>query len=71
MFMSAKTVSSDIIPTVKWKGNRLYYIFAMKVAFSSFFFSFQNFCVNISPVLKSEAFKWCEEWLIVFKTIFW
>ena len=33
-FMSA-TVSSDIIPLVNWKENRLY-AFAMKVAFPSF-----------------------------------
>ena len=34
MFMSAKTVSSEIIPVVNRKGNKLYDIFAMKVAFS-------------------------------------
>ena len=32
--MSAKTVSSHIIPVDNRKGNRLYDIFAMKVAFS-------------------------------------
>ena len=35
MFMSAKTVLDDIILVVNQKGNRLYDIFAMKVAFSS------------------------------------
>ena len=33
--MSRKTVSSDIIPLVNQKGNTLYDIFEMKVAFSS------------------------------------
>ena len=33
ILMSAKTVSSDIIPVVNWKGNGLYDIFVM----SSFF----------------------------------
>ena len=32
--MSRKTVSSDIIPLVNQKGNTLYDIFEMKVAFS-------------------------------------
>ena len=36
--MSAKTISSDITPKVNQKGNRLYDIFAMKVAFSSLYF---------------------------------
>ena len=43
MFMSAKTVLSDIIPIVNRKGNRLYDLFAMKVAFSSFYFVFRVF----------------------------
>ena len=43
MFMSAKTVSSDIIPLVNRKGNRLYDIFAMKIAFSSLYFVFRVF----------------------------
>ena len=41
--MSAKTVSSDIIPLIKQKGNRLYDIFAMKVAFSGLYFAFGLF----------------------------
>ena len=43
MFMSARTVSSDIIPVVNQKGNRLYDIFAMKVAFASSCFVFRAF----------------------------
>ena len=38
MFVSAKSVLSNIIPIVNPKGNRLYDIFIMKVAFSSFYF---------------------------------
>ena len=34
ILMSEKTVSSGIIPVVNQKGNRLYDIFPMKVAFS-------------------------------------
>ena len=41
MLMSVKTVSSNIIPTVNQKGNRLYDIFAMKVAFSDLYFVFR------------------------------
>ena len=37
MLMSSKSISSDIKPIVNRKGNRLYDIFAMKVAFSIFF----------------------------------
>ena len=36
--MSLKNVSSNIIPVITQKGNRLYDIFAMKVAFSSLYF---------------------------------
>ena len=43
MFMSAKTVSSDIIPVVNRKGNRLSNILAMKVALSSLYFVFRVF----------------------------
>ena len=43
MFMFAKTVSSDIIPVVNRKGNSLYNILAMKVAFSSLCFVFRVF----------------------------
>ena len=46
MVMSAKTVSSDIIPIVNWKGNRLYDIFAMKVVFSSFYLAFRVFVLT-------------------------
>ena len=38
-----KNVSSDIIPVVKRKENRLYDIFAMKVAFSDLYFVFRIF----------------------------
>ena len=41
MFTSAKTVSSNVIPIVNLKGIRLYGIFTMKVAFSSFYFVFR------------------------------
>ena len=44
MFMSAKTVLSDVIPIINQKGNRLYDIFTMKVAFSSFFLFSEFFC---------------------------
>ena len=43
IFMSAKTVSNNITPLVKRKGNILYDIFAMKVAFSSLYFAFGVF----------------------------
>ena len=43
ILMSAKTVSSNIIPVVNQKGNRLHDIFAMKVAFSSLYFVFRVF----------------------------
>ena len=38
ILMAAKTVSSDIIPVVNQKGNRLYNIFAMKIALSGLYF---------------------------------
>ena len=40
MLMFAKTVSSDIMPVVNQKGNRLFDIFAMKVAFSGYILFF-------------------------------
>ena len=43
IFMSAKTVPNNITPLVKRKGNILYDIFAMKVAFSSLYFAFGVF----------------------------
>ena len=46
MLMSAKAVSSDIIPIVNQRENRLYDIFAMKVAFSSFHFVFRTFLLT-------------------------
>ena len=46
MFLSAKTVSSDIIPIVNCKGNGLHDIFAMKLAFSSFYFVFRVFLLK-------------------------
>ena len=42
VFMSAKTAWRDIIP-VNRKGNILYDIFAMKVAFSRLYFVFRVF----------------------------
>ena len=59
MLMSAKTVSSNIIPIVNEKENRLCDISAMKVGFL-FLFCFHSFSVKILPVLKSAAFRWCE-----------
>ena len=47
MLMSSKAVSSDIIPIVNQRGNRLYDIFAMKVAFSSFDFVFRDFLLTL------------------------
>ena len=38
ILLAAKTVSSDIIPVVNQKGNRLYNIFAMKIALSGLYF---------------------------------
>ena len=64
MFMSAKTVSSEIIPIVNRKGNIIY--LQRKLSFS-----FHSFSVNILPVLKSEAFTWGEEWVIAVQTILW
>ena len=46
IFMSAKTVSSDIIPVVNRKGNRLSNILAMKVALSSLYFVFRVFLLT-------------------------
>ena len=43
MFMSLKTISSNIIPIVNRKGNKLYDILPMKVAFSSLYFLFRAF----------------------------
>ena len=43
MFMSLKTILSNIIPIVNRKGNKLYDILAMKVAFSSLYFVFRTF----------------------------
>ena len=43
ILMSEKTVLSDIISAVNWKGNRLYDIFAIKVAFSGLYFVFRVF----------------------------
>ena len=43
IFMSTKSVSNDIIPIVNRKGNRLYDIFVMKIAFSSLYFVFSFF----------------------------
>ena len=37
IIMCTKTVSGNIIPVVNQKGNRLYDIFAMKVAFSGLY----------------------------------
>ena len=52
ILMSAKTISSNAISVVNWKGNKLYHTFAMKVGFSSlylifrvFFFSSILFCL--------------------------
>ena len=47
MLMSSKAVSSDIIPIANQRGNRLYDIFAMKVAFSSFDFVFRDFLLTL------------------------
>ena len=61
MLMSKKTVSSNIIPIVNQNRNRLYDIFEMIVAFSSFFQSFPiNTCFKtvlklFQPVLNSLA----------------
>ena len=43
LLVYAKTFSRDIIPIVNKKGNRLYDIFAMKLAFFSFHFVFRDF----------------------------
>ena len=68
MLMPPKTVLSNVIPVVNQKGNRLYDLFAMKVAFSSLYFVFR---VNILPVLQFLAFRWFLEWVIALQTIFW
>ena len=68
MCMSSKTVLSSIIPAVvNQKGNALYNLFAMKVAFSSLYFVFSvffRFFVNILPILQVVVFTWCVEWVI-------
>ena len=43
LLVYAKTFSRDIIPIINKKGNRLYDIFAMKLAFFSFYFVFRDF----------------------------
>ena len=42
--MSAKTVLGNSIPVVNQKGNRLYYMFAIKVPFSSLYFVLELLC---------------------------
>ena len=70
MFMSPKTVSSNIIPIVnhkeidymihlQWNSHFLVY-----VLFSEFF-------VNILPVLQFAAYTWCVGWVLAVQTIFW
>ena len=48
-------------------------IFAVKVAFSSFYFGFRVFLLTElffqSSFLKSVAFTWCEEWFVAAQTI--
>ena len=46
MFVSTKTVLSNMLPIVNQKGNRLYGIFEMKVAFSSSYFVFRGFLLK-------------------------
>ena len=53
MLVSLRTVLSNITPTVvSQKENRLYDLFAMKVAFSSLYFAFRVylliFCLSYS-----------------------
>ena len=60
MFMSPKTVLSNITPVVNQKGNRSYNLFAVKVAFSSLY-----------SVLQFLAFTWCLEWVIALQKNFW
>ena len=43
ILMSAETVSSDVILVLNQKRSRVYDIFAMKVAFSGFYFIFRVF----------------------------
>ena len=50
VLMSAKTDSSNIVPAINWKANRLYNIFAMEVAFSGLYFVFRV------PLLISSLF---------------
>ena len=38
ILMTAKTILSNIIPVANQKGNRLYNIFAMKIALSGLYF---------------------------------
>ena len=48
MLMSSKSISSNIKPIVNRKGNRLYDIFAMKEAFSIFFyFDYRVFLLTV------------------------
>ena len=44
MFISPKTVSTDITPAVNQKRNRLYHIFAKKVAFLIYILFSEFFC---------------------------
>ena len=44
MFMSVKSVWSDIITAVNQKGNNLYDMFVMKEGFSSFIFFSEILC---------------------------
>ena len=59
IFMSAKTVSSDIILIVNRKGNRLCDIFAMKVPFSSFYFVFRVFILFSEFLFCFFSFLFC------------
>ena len=59
MFMSVKSVWSDIITAVNQKGNNLYDMFVMKEAFSSFCFLFRDFMLTFF-MLKFSALTWCE-----------
>ena len=70
MFMSSKTVLSNIIPVVNQKGYRLYDLFVLKVAFPSLYFVFRVFFV-ILPALQFVVFACCVEWVIALQTIFW
>ena len=69
--MSVKTVLSNIYTCSQLKKKQIISYIYNESSFFWFIFCFQNFTVNILPVLKSVASTWCEGWVIAVQTILW